>query len=50
MIKEAEIIVRKPSGAGRDIPVVQYMLKNVVLTDLHVSGQSRAPTETLQGL
>jgi type VI protein secretion system component Hcp len=50
VIKEAEIIVRKPSAKGKDLPVVQYMLKNVVLTDLHVSGESRAPSETIQGL
>ena len=50
VIKEAEIIVRKPSAKGKDIPVVQYMLKNVVLTDLHVSGESRSPSETIQGL
>jgi type VI protein secretion system component Hcp len=50
VIKTAEIIVRRPGGNGKDTPVVQYMMKDVVLTDLHVSGELRAPSETIQGL
>jgi type VI protein secretion system component Hcp len=50
VIKSAEIIVRRPGPNGKDTPVVQYMLKDVVLTDLHVSGEQRAPSETIQGL
>jgi type VI protein secretion system component Hcp len=50
VIKQAELVVREPSAKGMDTPVVQYLLKNVVLTDLHVAGQAHAPTETIQGL
>ena len=50
VIKQAELVVREPSGKGMDNPVVQYMLKDVVLTDLHVAGQAHTPTETIQGL
>jgi type VI protein secretion system component Hcp len=50
VIKQAQLVVREPSGKGMDNPVVQYVLKDVVLTDLHVSGQAHAPTETIQGL
>lgn len=29
---------------------MQYMLKTVALTDLHVAGESGSPTETIQGV
>ena len=50
VIKQAELVVRKPSATGKELPVVQYVLKDVVLSDLHVSGESSVPTETFQGL
>ena len=50
VLKTVQIVVREPSGRGTDIPVAQYVLKNVVLTDLHVSAQSQSPTETIQGV
>jgi type VI secretion system secreted protein Hcp len=50
VLKTVQIVVREPSGRGTDIPVVQYVLKNVVLTDLHVSAESHSPTETIQGV
>jgi type VI protein secretion system component Hcp len=50
VIKQAELVVREPSAKGMEVPVVQYVLKDVAVTDLHVSGQGSAPTETIQGL
>ena len=44
-----EIVVRKPGATGMDVPVVQYLLKTVFLTNIHISGQSRNATETIQG-
>jgi type VI protein secretion system component Hcp len=49
MLKSVEIIVREPSGTAQSIPVVQYLFKNVAITDLHVGAQSRSPAETVQG-
>ena len=50
VIKEAQLVVRRPSATGKQVPVAQYVLKDVVLTDLHVAGESSVPTETFQGL
>ena len=50
VIKQAELVVREPSAKGMNNPVVQYMLKDVFLTDIHVAGQAHAPTETIQGV
>ena len=44
-----EIVVRKPGAKGTDAPVVQYLLKLVYLTNIHISGESRSPTETITG-
>lgn len=44
-----QIVVRKPGANGRDIPVVQYLLKLVYLTNIHISGESRNATETITG-
>ncbi len=49
MLKSVEIVVRQPAVNGKLDPVVQYLMKDVLLTDLHVSAASRAPTETIQG-
>ncbi len=49
VLKSVEIVVRQPSATGRLDPVVQYVMKDVLLTDLHVSADSRTPTETVQG-
>ena len=48
-IASVEIIVRKPVGNGMDDPIVQYLLKNVGLTNIHISGASKNATETIQG-
>ena len=48
-IASVEIIVRKPGNDGMDDPIVQYLLKNVGLTNIHISGASKNATETVQG-
>ncbi len=48
-IASVEIIVRKPGNDGMDDPIVQYLLKNVGLTNIHISGASKDATETIQG-
>lgn len=48
-IASVEIIVRKPGSNGMDDPIVQYLLKNVGLTNIHISGASKNATETIQG-
>ena len=48
-IASVEIIVRKPGDNGMDDPIVQYLLKNVGLTNIHISGESKNATETIQG-
>jgi type VI secretion system secreted protein Hcp len=50
-LKSAELIVRKPdpSGNGTDIPIAQYLMRTVIITDIHVSGDGRTATETIQG-
>jgi type VI secretion system secreted protein Hcp len=47
-IPSIEIVVRKPGADGMEMPVVQYMLKLVALTNIEVSGASRDATETVQ--
>ena len=49
VLKTVQIVVRQPTGTGRSAPVVQYVMKDVLLTDLNVSANSRTPTETFQG-
>ncbi|HYB31585.1 MAG TPA: type VI secretion system tube protein Hcp [Solirubrobacteraceae bacterium] len=48
-LKSAEIIVREPGHTGMSIPVAQYLMKDVAITDIHVSGGSKTATETIQG-
>jgi type VI secretion system secreted protein Hcp len=48
-LNSAEIIVRKTTANGRAIPVAQYLLKLVAITDIHISGSPNATTETIQG-
>ena len=48
-IASVEIIVRKPGAIGMEDPIVQYLLKNVGLTNIHISGESKNATETIQG-
>jgi type VI protein secretion system component Hcp len=47
-IPSIEIVVRRPGSNGVENPLIQYMLKPVVLTDVHISGESRSATETIQ--
>lgn len=48
-LKSAEIIVRKAGANGMAAPLAQYVMKQVAITDIHVTGGSRTPTETIQG-
>lgn len=48
-LASVEIIVRKPGANGMDDPIVQYLLKNVALTNIHIAGASKNATETIQG-
>ena len=48
-LKSAEIIVRKTTANGQVIPVAQYLMKLVAITDIHISGTPKATTETIQG-
>ena len=48
-LKSAEIIVRKAGANGKAAPLAQYLMKLVAITDIHVSGGSGTPTETIQG-
>jgi type VI protein secretion system component Hcp len=48
-LASVEIVVRKPGPNGMANPVVQYLLKTVFLTNIHIAGQSRNATETIQG-
>jgi type VI secretion system secreted protein Hcp len=48
-LKSAEIIVRKAGANGMAAPYAQYLMKEVAITDIHVSGGSGTPTETIQG-
>jgi type VI secretion system secreted protein Hcp len=48
-LKSAEIIVRKTGANGMAVPYAQYLMKQVAITDIHVSGGSGTPTETIQG-
>ena len=44
-----EIVVRKPGPTGMANPIVQYVLKTVFITSIHVDGGSSHATETVQG-
>ena len=48
-LASVEIIVRKPGANGMEDPIVQYLLKTVALTNIHISGASKNATETIQG-
>ena len=48
-LASAEIIVRKPDATGTATPVAQYLMKDVLLTSVHVSGTANKTTETIQG-
>jgi type VI protein secretion system component Hcp len=47
-IPSIEIVVRRPGADGLENPLIQYMLKPVFITNLHISGESRSATETIQ--
>jgi type VI protein secretion system component Hcp len=48
-LASAEIIVRKPDATGTATPVAQYLMKDVLLTSVHISGTAKNTTETIQG-
>ena len=48
-LASAEIIVRKPDATGTATPVAQYLMKQVLITNVHVSGTANKTTETIQG-
>jgi type VI secretion system secreted protein Hcp len=48
-LKSAEIIVRKAGANGKAAPLAQYVMKLVAITDIHVTGGSQTPRETIQG-
>jgi type VI protein secretion system component Hcp len=49
-LASAEIIVRRPNQAnGTATPVAQYLMKQVLITNVHVSGTANKTTETIQG-
>jgi type VI protein secretion system component Hcp len=48
-LASAEIIVRRPEGNGTATPIAQYLMKQVVITNVHVSGTANKTTETIQG-
>ena len=48
-VTSAEIIVRRADATGTATPVAQYLMKDVLITSLHVSGTAKQTTETLQG-
>ncbi len=48
-LASAEIIVRKPDATGTATPVAQYLMKDVLLTNVHISGTAKDTTETIQG-
>jgi type VI secretion system secreted protein Hcp len=48
-LASAEIIVRKAGPNGTADPVVQYLMKQVLITDIHISGTAKQTTETIQG-
>jgi type VI protein secretion system component Hcp len=47
-LETVEIDVREPTPS-QSIPLAQYVLRNVYITDLHISGATRTPTEIVQG-
>jgi type VI secretion system secreted protein Hcp len=48
-LASVEIVVRKPGPAGMANPIVQYLLKTVFITSIHVDGASGHASETVQG-
>ena len=42
-LASAEIIVRKAGPNGSADPVVQYLMKQVLITDIHISGTAKRP-------
>jgi type VI secretion system secreted protein Hcp len=48
-LTSAEIIVRKPGANSMAAPVAQYLMKDVAITSIHVSGSPKDTTETIQG-
>jgi type VI protein secretion system component Hcp len=47
-LPEVQIIIRQPSGK-KAMPEAQYILRQVVFTDIDVSGGRKSATETIQG-
>ena len=41
--------MRKPDATGTATPVAQYLMKQVLITNVHVSGTANKTTETIQG-
>jgi type VI protein secretion system component Hcp len=48
-LASAEIIVRKADANSMADPVAQYLMKEVLITNVHVSGTAKQTTETIQG-
>lgn len=48
-LKTVEIVVREPAG-GRLMPLAQYVLQNVEITAIHISGVQHAARETIDGV
>jgi type VI protein secretion system component Hcp len=48
-LASAEIIVRKAEANSMAFPVAQYLMKDVLITNVHVSGTAKQTTETIQG-
>ncbi|HTU86377.1 MAG TPA: type VI secretion system tube protein Hcp [Solirubrobacteraceae bacterium] len=48
-LASAEIIVRKADASGMADPVAQYVMKDVAISDIHISGTAKQTTETIQG-
>ncbi len=47
-IPSIEVVVRRPGNNGDENPLIQYMLKPVFITNVHISGESKSATETIQ--
>ena len=41
--------MRKPDANGTATPVAQYLMKQVLITNIHISGTAKKTTETIQG-
>jgi type VI protein secretion system component Hcp len=48
-LSSVEIVVRQQGPRGQRIPLAQYLMKQVFITDIHWSGGRSKPTETIQG-